>query len=148
MESLADGHHAAYFGKGRLTVSVPNDFTKTTLQERYQPTIETILSQICDGPMELIITVDRVDKQQTLFPGIQEQPEPQSIRPAMPAQTIAESSVPEFDTHLSPKYTFDNFIKGKSNDEAFTYSMAVANAPAHNYNPLFLYSDPGLGKPI
>lgn len=132
--------------KGRLTVSVPNDFTKTTLQERYQPTIEAILSQICDGPMELIITVDRVDKQQTLFPGIQEQPEPQSIRPAMPAQTIAESSVPEFDTHLSPKYTFDNFIKGKSNDEAFTYSMAVANAPAYNYNPLFLYSDPGLGK--
>ena len=132
--------------KGRLTVSVPNDFTKTTLQERYQPTIEAILSQICDGPMELVITVDRVTKEQTLFPGVQEQPEHQSMIPAMPAQTIAEPSVPEFDTHLSPKYTFDNFIKGKSNDEAFTYSMAVANAPAHNYNPLFLYRDPGLGK--
>lgn len=132
--------------KGRLTVSVPNDFTKTTLQERYQPTIEAILSQICDGPMQLTITVDKAEKEQTLFPGVQEQVEPQSILPTLPLQAVVEKPQVEFDTHLSPKYTFDNFIKGKSNDEAFTYSMAVANAPAHNYNPLFLYSDPGLGK--
>ncbi|WP_337938092.1 chromosomal replication initiator protein DnaA, partial [Acidaminococcus timonensis] len=51
-----------------------------------------------------------------------------------------------FDSHLSPKYTFDNFIRGKSNEEAYNFSMGVANAPAKSYNPLFLYSDPGLGK--
>src|SRR5690606_10532855 len=47
---------------------------------------------------------------------------------------------------LNPRYTFENFIVGNSNQLAHAASMAVANAPAKSYNPLFLYGESGLGK--
>lgn len=49
-------------------------------------------------------------------------------------------------TNLNPKYTFENFIVGSSNDLAYSAAQAVANDPGVKYNPLFLYSGVGLGK--
>ncbi len=50
-----------------------------------------------------------------------------------------------YDT-LNSKYTFDTFVVGKSNHMAHAASVAVAASPGEAYNPLFLYSGPGLGK--
>ena len=47
---------------------------------------------------------------------------------------------------LNPKYTFDNFIAGNNNNLAQAASLAVAETPAHKYNPLFIYGGSGLGK--
>ena len=49
-------------------------------------------------------------------------------------------------TNLNPRYTFDNFIVGSSNDLAYAASRAVADHPGQKYNPLFLYGGAGLGK--
>jgi chromosomal replication initiator protein len=48
--------------------------------------------------------------------------------------------------NLNPKYTFDEFVSGSSNQFAFAAAMAVANNPATTYNPLFVYGGVGLGK--
>lgn len=50
------------------------------------------------------------------------------------------------DTPPDPRYCFDNFVVGASNQFAFASAVAVAEQPAKQYNPLFLYSSPGLGK--
>lgn len=49
-------------------------------------------------------------------------------------------------SYINPRYTFDNFVVGSSNLFAHATAVAVAEAPAQGYNPLFLYGDSGLGK--
>lgn len=58
-----------------------------------------------------------------------------------------EKKVPFFaNCILNPKYTFDNFVSGDCNKEAIQASLLIATNPGISYNPLFIYSKPGLGK--
>ncbi|ACH37034.1 chromosomal replication initiator protein DnaA [Citrifermentans bemidjiense Bem] len=57
-----------------------------------------------------------------------------------------EKEKKELVPNLNPKYTFESFVSGPSNQFAYAASQAVANKPATNYNPLFIYGGVGLGK--
>lgn len=147
-----DPTHPRDLSENTLELDVPNEFTKEKIQERFLTIMEESLSQICGKPMKIQMDVVKsAGEEQNLFPeqapdapaAVQSEP---AAAPVVPAPAPAAKPVQEFDSHLSPKYTFDNFIRGKSNEEAYNFSMGVANAPAKSYNPLFLYSDPGLGK--
>lgn len=65
-------------------------------------------------------------------------------QPSKPSPTLPSTSH-EFG-RLNPKYVFDSFVIGSSNRFAHAAAVAVAEAPAKAYNPLFIYGDSGLGK--
>lgn len=69
-------------------------------------------------------------------------PAPAQRRPRDEVPSITDESA----TRLNPKYTFDTFVIGASNRFAHAAAVAVAEAPAKAYNPLFVYGESGLGK--
>ncbi len=116
-----------------LTLSVSNDLILSTIKRRYFDLIQNALNDVAGEGYQINLVVgDRY--------------EPAESVPQPPAtDNISKNKVKE-NFYINPKYTFDTFVVGNSNHFAHAAAVAVAEAPAQTYNPLFLYGDSGLGK--
>lgn len=119
-----------------LIVSAPNEFARDWLEGRYTTLISEILFEITGASLKtkFIIPETNVDADDV-------NSTPKSI-PAIP--TSQGQDAPK--TMLNANYTFDTFVIGSGNRFAHAASLAVAEAPAKAYNPLFIYGGVGLGK--
>jgi len=119
-----------------LFLAVDNDFYQTWLEENYLPLINDAITAVQGEVMQIQFVVHPR--------AAVEEVEPTSPRKRTIRDRLARRSQPE--PSLNPKFTFDSFIVGSSNNFAHAASLAVAQAPARAYNPLFIYGDVGLGK--
>ncbi|MDQ4503917.1 chromosomal replication initiator protein DnaA [Sinomonas sp. ASV322] len=126
-----------------LLVAVPNELTREVLQTQLKEPLDAALRSVFSEDVRCAIDVDTelVPVREEIFEPIK-RPEPvPDLRPApTPPSTSQEFG------RLNPKYTFDTFVIGASNRFAHAAAVAVAEAPAKAYNPLFIYGDSGLGK--
>lgn len=117
-----------------VTIAVPNTFSKDWLESNYIHLISGILSEITgeDRFIHFVVPEDMEEKDFMM---------PKPVEP--PAETPPSHSIAGM---LNSKYTFDTFVIGSGNRFAHAASLAVAEAPAKAYNPLFIYGGVGLGK--
>lgn len=127
-----------------LEIIVEKTFIKEYLESNYKNSMEKILSSICNCPMALKITCT-ADMAKVFEPN-EPAPTVSFTKPVETAEKIPVTNQQTFESNLISKYVFENFVIGNSNRFAHAGALAVAEAPAKVYNPLFLYSASGLGK--
>ncbi len=127
---------------GTIYLEVPNELTRGMLEQRIRIPLMEALADL-DGDVVNFAIVVNPDIQPTMQPIADDPLESPALgEPVTPVIEIGRRS----DSRLNPKYNFDNFVIGGSNRFAHAAAVAVAEAPAKAYNPLFIYGDSGLGK--
>jgi chromosomal replication initiator protein len=131
--ALNDSTYRTWFGEvegmevtdDSFVLAVPNDFTREWIEGHFLELIRAAVRDATGHQRRVQLTVAEIGGT------------PDPARP--PTQRVGESG-------LNTKYTFDLFVIGSSNRFAHAAALAVAEAPAQAYNPLFVYGSTGLGK--
>jgi chromosomal replication initiator protein len=116
----------------RLTIAVETDFARGWVHQRYRGLLQDALFEVLGADLEVEITV---------------RPQAAEDRPAgAPEPALVTEPIPRRAQGLQRRFTFEAFVTGPSNRFAQAAALAVAEAPARAYNPLFIYGGVGLGK--
>jgi chromosomal replication initiator protein len=120
-----------------ITVLVPNPLFKDWLTKHYSVVLTEALTEVKRSDSKLLFVPEG-----SAVPAPPAEEPPVAPEPASDLTTAAATSP----GGLNPRYTFDTFIVGTSNQFAHAACRAVAEAPSRSYNPLFIYGGVGLGK--
>ncbi|NCW94551.1 MAG: chromosomal replication initiator protein DnaA [Actinobacteria bacterium] len=127
-------------GGSNLLVAAPNGFAKDVLESRLKVALNDALSAKLGERINIAVTID----ESLDVPATEEEIEPESPRAGTGRQETQPK--PQESAQLNPRYIFETFVIGASNRFAHAAAVAVAEAPAKAYNPLFIYGESGLGK--
>jgi chromosomal replication initiator protein len=133
--------------KDTVVLATPNEFARDVLDTRLRPVVVDALSRELARDVRVAVTVEPEpevsESAAAAASDADDEPYPMDDPEPAPVTPIRRSSEPD---RLNPKYQFDSFVIGSSNRFAHAAAVAVAEAPAKAYNPLFIYGDSGLGK--
>ena len=120
-----------------IIVEAPNDFARDWLDGNYKELLMDIIYQLIGEHINLKFVIPQMkNEEQELI----------STHNNYKNKSRQTNEISTSKNMLNPKYTFDTFVIGSGNRFAHAASLAVAEAPAKAYNPLFLYGGVGLGK--
>jgi len=154
-----DGVRAVDFDGRTLTLGVANSLAKDRIEGRYLGLVLDALLEAGAADVQLRLQIDAAEPH---TPWWVAQPTPQAQMPLTapanggppgslgplgpPATSRHTTQRRDEDIELNPRYTFENFVIGRSNRFAHAAAQSVAEMPARKFNPLFMYGDAGLGK--
>ena len=152
-DALNENTYGTWFGEARgealdgevFVVSVPNDFTRDWIETHFRGLVEAAVRDTLGAERRVEITIASPVAEPALV-GASAEPALWSAEAPAWEGAQPEAAPRRETTGVNPKYTFDRFVIGSSNRFAHAAALAVAEAPAQAYNPLFIYGGTGLGK--
>ena len=149
-----------FLGEKSFSLGAPNDFSLRYIEDHYIPFIKDALLSITGKDVGVsLVTVPKEEAQSEEGSAAHEIETSQSSlfsagkpNPAAPPRSLFAPVMPGDHSSLKEKYTFENFVRGNSNQMAHASALAIAELTVsrspqlERYNPLFLYSGVGLGK--
>jgi chromosomal replication initiator protein len=123
-----------------IELGVPNKFIQEWVVEKYMAMIQEAVSSITDAKYQIHFRISESSEQRKTDGG------PVIAKTENIQNETGKYRHSDFVSNLNPKYTFENFVCGASNQFAHAAAQSVANNPATSYNPLFIYGGVGLGK--
>jgi len=131
--------------RGKVVIGVPTRFMGDWVRRHYLDRITALLGQEFKDLRDVEITVNKVVANRSRgIQAVKSAPAPTRLKPH-PRQ-LAETTNLNFSAPLDSRFTFENFVIGKSNEFAHAAARRVAEASQVPFNPLFLYGGVGLGK--
>jgi chromosomal replication initiator protein len=131
-----------------LHIQVPSTLARDRILNRYLPIITEAMEEL--GFTHREVQVDIAQSDGPSEGGSEDSGAPSLLtltNESTPTITVSEiQSSNGISAGLNPRYTFDTFVKGASNQFALAAALRVAETPARSYNPLFVYGSAGLGK--
>lgn len=132
--------HPISFENSNLKIEVSSKFVKNWLEQKYFHLIQRVIKNHIPNVREIVLIVSKYP-----IDNFQKKSTAQKIKIFRYSSKISIFDVnPQ--TNLNPRYRFDNFVVGSSNELAFAATQAVVNKPGLIHNPLFIYGSFGVGK--
>jgi len=120
-----------FIDEGLVILQTTDNFYKATIESRYLSEISQSIQMVTGAAFNVkIVSIEDINKKT----------DPDTPKPVSHDELASKAN-------LKPRFIFETFVRGKSNELAYAAAEAVANAPGQtSYNPLFLYGGVGLGK--